>query len=322
MGGALLYRETRGNLTENIHTGTIAVVDGSGRLTASVGDAGQTFFYRSASKPIQALPTLARGLDLALGASLRETAVFAGSHLGDEVHLDAVLGLLGRAGFPEDDLIMKPAQGRFGDCRKAAHTCSGKHACLMLLARALCGDHRDYWRAESAAQQEVLRAISAFSGIPAEEIGLGVDGCGVPVFAVPLQAMALSFLRLACPDLMEGHLLAPAARRLGEAVSACPEMIRGEGSMDTLLNTDPNLIAKSGRFGVYCIGFRRERLGVALKIDDGDDGHLPPLIACLLRRLGYDNRELLSRLDELMPLTVTNDLGAPVGEIQPVFQLS
>lgn len=318
---SLLYTETRGGLVENIHTGSIAVVGPDGRLIAGFGEPEKVYYYRSASKPIQALPTLARECDLRLGISPVQAAVFAASHLGDQVHIDAVLAVLNRAGFAEEDLIMKPAQGRFGPCRRAAHGCSAKHAALMLLAKELCGDPHDYWKPESAAQQVVLQAISAFADYPAEKIPVGIDGCGVPVFAVPLKSMALSFLRLACPELMEGHSLAPSAKRLGEMITQAPHMIRGEGSMDTLINSDPNLIAKSGKFGVYCIGMRRERLGLAVKINDGDEGHLPVLLSECLRQLGYENQQLIHQLTQMESSVITNDLDIPVGTVQTEFTL-
>ena len=317
----ILYVETRGGLEENRHTGSIAVVDLSGRIKARAGDPHRISFYRSASKPLQALPTLSRQLDRRYDLSEKQVALFAASHLGDPVHLQAVDAILEKAGFSEEDLILNPDTGRAGIHRKGAHTCSGKHLSLMLLARELSGDHKDYWRPDCAAQQEVLRTISLLSDTPADQISLGTDGCGVPVFAVSLRSMALSFLRFSHPELIGDPSLSAAAQRLGQAISHHPQMIRGEGTVDTILNTDPNLIAKSGKFGVYCIGMRKEGLAVALKIDDGDDGHLPILIRGILEQLGYRNPALMEQLKALMPSTIVNDLGNAVGEIELSFHL-
>ena len=43
---------------------------------------------------------------------------------------------------------------------------------------------------------------------------MGVDGCGVPVFGMPLRAMATLFARLARPERL-GALAAPASARHG-----------------------------------------------------------------------------------------------------------
>ncbi len=299
MSDSVIYVETRGPLMENVHRGSIAIVDERKEAIYFCGDIESPKFYRSASKPLQALPVFARSLDRRYGIGQRESAIFSASHLGEQFHVDAVRDILSRCGFQEEDMIMAPSPGANGEISRAAHCCSGKHAGLMMLAQELCGDYRDYWKATCAAQQEVVDTISLMSSCPRDKIALGIDGCGVPVFAVPLKNMALSFLRLACPDLICRSDLADAAVRLGEANTAYPLMIRGTGSIDSLINSDPNLIAKSGRFGVYCIGFRRERLGAAIKIDDGDDGHLPVILAAILRKIGYDNSALLGEIDQL-----------------------
>ncbi len=311
----VLYVETRGGITENEHRGSLAVVDNKGNLMLSYGDVHSPRYFRSSSKPLQALPVFARHLDRLNGTTQEESVIFAASHLGDQCHIDTVRRILKHNGFSEGQLIMNPALGRSGETCKPAHCCSGKHTALMLLAKELCGDYTDYWRLESAAQKEVLSAIATMSNCERESIKTGIDGCGVPVFAVPLKNMALSFLRLARPQMIPDAALATAADTLGAAINAYPHMIRGNGALDTIINTDKNLIAKSGRCGVYCIGFRNEGLGLALKIDDGCDLHLPILLAAIFRKLGYGNRELLNELDELLPAAILDDTGKHAGSL-------
>lgn len=317
MDNPVIYVETRGPLDENLHRGAVAVVDERGEEIYSCGDVVSPKFYRSASKPLQALPVFARELERKYGITQKESAIFSASHLGEQFHVDAVRGILDRCGFREEDMIMAPCPGANGETSKAAHCCSGKHAGLMMLARELSGDYKDYWREDCAAQQEVLDVISFLSGYARDGIKIGIDGCGVPVFAVPVKNMALSFLRLACPDLIPRAEYRQAAVRLGDANTAYPLMIRGTGSIDSLINSDPNLIAKSGRFGVYCIGLRRERLGIAMKIDDGDDGHLPVILAAILRKIGYGNSALLEAMDMMQNNgAVLSDTGMVVGRCE------
>src|SRR3712207_7024332 len=39
--------------------------------------------------------------------------------------------------------------------------------------------------------------VAEWANVPSSDIGLAVDGCGVPVFVLPLEAMALAYARLA-----------------------------------------------------------------------------------------------------------------------------
>ena len=55
-----------------------------------------------------------------------------------------------------------------------------------------------------------LQTLSTFTGEERRKIGLAVDGCGVPVFYVPIQSVATAFSRLATgsdipPEYREGR---------------------------------------------------------------------------------------------------------------------
>ena len=74
----VLAEEYRGEILDLVHHGYICVVDKDNRVVASVGDPEQVVFYRSASKPIQALPVIARGLDREYGLTEEELNQYLG----------------------------------------------------------------------------------------------------------------------------------------------------------------------------------------------------------------------------------------------------
>ncbi|NIT54393.1 MAG: asparaginase, partial [candidate division Zixibacteria bacterium] len=57
----------------------------------------------------------------------------------------------------------------------------------------------DYLELEHNVQVSILRAFSEMSGVPVENIIIGIDGCSAPNFAVPLHNAALAFARLCDP---------------------------------------------------------------------------------------------------------------------------
>ena len=65
---------------------------------------------------------------------------------------------------------------------------------MMLLARELGEEVTGYWKRESRTQQEILGIISMMTDVAQEDIKTGVDGCGVPVYAVPFHSIATSYL--------------------------------------------------------------------------------------------------------------------------------
>ncbi len=119
-------------------------------------------------------------------------------------------------------------------------------------------------------QIEIARVISEICGVRLDADRMGVDGCSVPTYAVPLDALATGFARLGVP----AGLAAPrqeATRRLVQACFEKPALVAGEGRFDTIVmrGLAPAVFCKGGAEGVHCAALPELGLGIALKIDDG-----------------------------------------------------
>ena len=310
--------EYRGDLLDMVRYGHFAVTDEKGNIVWGAGDVCAEASYRSSAKPIQALPTIAYGIDEEYGLTQEEVAIFASSHQGENFHMKVLESILKKTGLSESDLIVNPTPPE--DCRdydgvprKLYHTCSGKHLALMLLQRHLTGSVEGYHLPDSPAQKEVLHAIATLSGCDKSEIGTAIDGCGVPVFSVKVRQMADAFLRMACPDLIEDERLRDSAVKISSAMSAYPHIIRGSDSTCLAMNQDSNILAKSGANGLYCFALKKERLGVAIKLVDTAGGWISLIVRGILNGLGYGNEKVLNDLYKLMGDNVFNGCGDVVG---------
>jgi L-asparaginase II len=99
---------------------------------------------------------------------------------------------------------------------------------------------------------------------------MGVDGCSVPTWSLPLSALARGFARLGTGKGL-ATTRADAAARLLCACFASPVLVAGEGRFDTIAMRAlaPDLFVKGGAEGVHCAALPGLGLGVALKVDDG-----------------------------------------------------
>src|SRR3954452_13041423 len=77
---------TRGAVVESRHRVHAAVIDAEGRLRAFAGDPDRVTFFRSAAKPLQALPLVEDGAFDRFGLSPQELALCCGSHSGSAEH--------------------------------------------------------------------------------------------------------------------------------------------------------------------------------------------------------------------------------------------
>ena len=324
-----LVYEYRGDTLDLIHYGHIAIVDEKSRVIYSTGDHETIVFYRSASKPIQALPAMRHGLNREYGLTDEETVIFAGSHAGEPFHIAALESIFSKSGLSEDMLVMKPTgplnvkanEERIAKGipkRKLYHNCSGKHAALMLLQRKLGGKTEDYWKPDSPAQDEVAQTVKTLG--ETDNVKTGVDGCGVPVFAIGLKNIAVSFKNLVRPNAIRDESLARVVESYIPLIHKYPFMMAGTGRICTLLNQDPNIVAKGGANGVYGFALKKEGVGIAFKILDGTEQTWPLMVLSILNALGCLNPETSQRLQELNPSVIINDNEIPVGQREIVFK--
>ncbi len=295
---------TRSGRIESWHRGAVAVYHDDERILA-VGDVDRPVFARSATKPLQALPFLERGLGDRLRLPAEELAVMCASHDGTAVHTAAVRSFLARGGLREDQLgcgAQAPfdADSRLDLLRRGEqpgrvhNNCSGKHTGFLHLARACGDDLTNYLDPASLSQQEVNAAVAAMAGLPGP-IEVGLDGCGAPTFLMPLAALARAFCRLANPVGLS-PVRATACRTILDAAGRAPSLLAGERRFCTaLLRAWPGRVfAKNGAEGVYAVALapdpQRRRwpraFGIAVKVDDGNERGYQPVIIDLLVRLG------------------------------------
>ena len=327
-----LVTETRGSILECSHDGCIAVCD-EGGLKYFAGDPNFFAFYRSASKPMQVLPVHVLGIPEKYGLTDEEASLMNGSLYCGPHQIELVKSVMEKAAISYDTFIMHPCYPISDEYlklyvsqglppSKLYHNCIGKHLGLILMQRELGGLEQDYYKIESPTQQLILEYISALAEYPKERIGIGADGCGVPVFALPLHNMAASFLKLAATDLIENSDIRAAAERNRIIVSKHPENLMDAKALCGELCKDPNIIGKAGAEGIYTLALHDERLGIAMKMYSGIGCFFPIIVAALLEKLNYKNKDTITRLREKFPPIVKNATDSIVGEQKAVFELT
>jgi L-asparaginase II len=312
-----LVRSYRSGTHENSHYGSLVILDRDGTPVLQRGDVHRPVFHRSCAKPFQAIAMLELDAPLA-GADL---ALAAASHTGEPEHVARTLGILGRSGFTEDDLgcpealpsdpaVYRTVLGRNGGQRRVFMNCSGKHAAMLATCRVQSWPSAGYLDVDHPLQQRIRAVMQTLTGeAPA---GVGIDGCGAPVYATSLVALARGFGRVARAD------VGSAGRLVADAMRDHPEMVGGTGVDDTrLMQTIVGLLVKGGADGVHCAALPDGR-SIALTIADGGDRARMPVLVGALRSLGLGaHGAARDLLNELAVGTVLGG-GQPVGTVEIV----
>jgi L-asparaginase II len=253
----------------------VAVVDPAGRLVARAGDPELVTYWRSAAKPFQALPLLDDGAAERYGLSDEDLALACASHSSEPFHLAGVDRFLAKTGGAESELACGPHPPLSGDvAREVIRTgveltprwsnCSGKHTAMVALARHRGWPVQGYHRAEHPLQQRLIAEVERWTGLDRSAMTLGVDGCRVVSFGLPLRAMALAYARF-------GASAEAGPRRLWGAITGRPDLVAGTGRFETvLMQRWPGAVfAKVGAEGGYSAVVPERGWGIALKVEDG-----------------------------------------------------
>jgi L-asparaginase II len=338
-----LVEVRRGGITESRHRGHVIAVEPDGNVVAYLGAPQITVtFLRSSAKPFQALPLVVSGAADRFGFTDREVALACASHNGEPIHTELAASMLEKIGLGPEALkcgVHEPYGAEAarelrerGEAPNVLHNnCSGTHAGMLAVAVHLGAPIETYNRPEHPVQIAIGKAISQFTGVPVEDLAVAVDGCAVPVFGMTVKAMALAYARLVSPLAEFDEATRRACERIVRVMSAYPEVIGGTSDrLDTeIMRAAPGrLVSKVGADGVYTAGVNPceewpRGLGLALKIEDGDDRQArPPVVVESLRQLGVLKDESLEAVAKYAFFPVLNRPGDVVGEIRAEFELN
>jgi L-asparaginase II len=339
---APLVEVWRGPIIESLHRGHLVAVDSDGKTVAELGTPETVTFIRSSGKPFQAIPLITSGAADRFGFTDQEIAIACGSHSGEPIHVETVQSMLMKIGLGEDALkcgvhepfsveVVRELARKQQPPSVLQNNCSGKHAGMLAVAKHLGAPIESYDEPSHPVQQLILQTVSKFSAIPEDQMVIGTDGCAAPVFGMPVRTMALMYARLVSPSADFEPPVKDAGHRIVNAMIQFPEMVGGsKDRLDTEMIRAGNgrLISKIGAEGVYTVGVLPSAdwpngLGLALKVEDGDDRRArPPAVIEALRQLGVLSENEITALATYAPTPITNRRGERVGEARAAFSLN
>jgi L-asparaginase II len=306
----ILAEVVRSGVVESRHHGSVVILDAAGRTFDGAGAVVGPMFPRSSNKPLQTVGMLRAGL---VPADPADLALISGSHHGEPFHVQRVRDILDAAGLapgalrcPSSWPLSESARDAFlragGEPEPILMNCSGKHAGMLATCVVNGWPLDTYLDPKHPLQVAIADVVADLVGEPIA--ATGVDGCGAPVFAFSLTALARAFQRL-----VESDPGTP-ERRVADEMREHPDLVAGTGADDTvLMDGVPGLIAKGGAEGVVAVALPGVG-AIALKIEDGAmRARMPVLLSAL------------KRLDVAAPTLIELVLGGgePVGEVRATW---
>ena len=317
---------TRGSGVESRHRVHAAVVDVGGTLVGRAREPDTVTMWRSCAKPFQVMPLIASGGFDEIGWGDDELALSCASHGGEPEHVAIAESMLRDLGLEEGDLACGPHEPlsprgarivRESGARptRLHNNCSGKHAAMLARAHHAGWALEGYERQDHPVQGAALEEVARWTGVPAAKILRAIDGCGVVVFGLSLEAMARAYARFAGASARGDEI----AARITRAIATRPFVFGGTERFDSLVveETDGRVISKVGAEGVHSVAVFDQGLGFAIKVEDGATRAQYPAVLRMLELLGALPDRLSPRLAEYARARIRNTRGEIVGELLP-----
>lgn len=325
----VLLHYTRGGKVESRHRADVAVVDVTGKEIWEFGNSKRPMFWRSAAKPFQVLPFIERGGMDTFGLTNKELAFMVSSHSGEAQHVELAYSVLEKIGLTVEALACGPAKPMNSKVakelmvqQKAFHevhnACSGKHSGMLALAQMLKVDIEGYTELKHPVQQLMHQAVADSTHLKKSEVDTGIDGCGVPVFYLPLYHMAWAYARLGRPEQGQWGEREQAIGLIRDAMLAYPEIVAGSRRFDTVLMniTKGRILAKIGSEALYCMASVPDGIGITFKIDDGSYRAVAPAGIAILKKLELISAAEYQALLEAFPPILKNHRGDMIGTVE------
>jgi L-asparaginase II len=313
-----------------VHRVHVAVAHADQGLIASAGNPAHYSFVRSSIKMFQALPFVEAGGVERFHLTGEELALCCASHGGEPFHVAAARSILAKAKVTEAALACGPhlplhdqtanAMLCAGEAPGRIHNnCSGKHAGMIAHCVQQQWVTNGYHRAPHPMQQRVLTTLTQWMRINAEDVAIAVDGCGLPTFAIALDAVAEGCARFSAAVAAGDR--APAT--IFNAMVAHPEYVAGTDRLDTSLMraAGTRLFAKVGAEGYYCAGIPSMKVGVALKVEDGSKRAAEPAILAVLGHIDAIGAAELDLLRKYAEPELLNARQEVIGHVRTSLQI-
>lgn len=290
-----LIEYIRDGLIEQEHFGFLVKINSDKSVIKIGDDNNYPFYLRSCAKPLQASLIIDFGIDEFYSMTDEEIAICCASHAGESCHEKVVKDFLAKIGIEDSFMkcglhkpISKTEQNKLlisGQKESIyQNNCSGKHAMMLAICLKMGWDLDTYDEINHPIQVAIKNKIYELCNIKVN-YPVTKDGCGVPIYAMPLENMLQGYLKLFSDTKYSKNK---------NAIVQNPYLLGGEDRLDTAIMTvNPKLIAKVGAGGL-CIVINLETTeGLIVKIMDCDMKARAIVLIDALYQMNWINKEML-----------------------------
>ena len=324
MTSQLSVQVTRGGLIESNHNIQAIFLDQNRKVIFNQ-KSSRRVFPRSAIKILQAIPFIQSKAIDQFNLTAKHIALSCASHNADLVHIETAIDWIKKLKKTEKVLLCGHHRPMGSDNSKKIlkltnqkspilNNCSGKH--LGMISRCLVDsiNIKEYLSFNSQHQIQIFEVLESLFEAKIEN--LTRDGCHAPMFSIPLKSLALAALKVSNHEKMIPQYSSAIEKSL-ISINRYPCLTAGQNQFDSniIKATKGRIYFKRGAEGIGFVVDRKNKIGGAIKVEDGNMRALPIATLALLNQLKLINKNELHLLKKWSDIPILNCNKFEVGKI-------
>lgn len=317
----------RDAVVESQHQVVVSVANHQGRVVGGAGHPDFLVYPRSTIKMLQTIPFVESGAAQAFDLDDRMIALASSSHRGEKNHIALLDEWMKKTDIAETCMVCgghlpfeesahKEIYVKNVPLTQKFHNCAGKHLGLLSTCKHLNLPMETYQSPDHPMQKQLKQILSESTQFDYEKAYLGIDGCGIPTYALPLKHLAIGMSVFIQEKISE--VRKKTCEKILLSCQKHPFLLSGEKSFVSLANhiTSGRVILKNGAEGSMCGLLVEKKLAFALKASDGAARAAEAATLQLLKLYGAVTEEEFSQLKPFALPDLKNSRGEIVGGLR------
>ena len=324
---SLLVNIYRGNIIESKHKIVCSIKDISGNSILKNHNKELLIYPRSSIKIFQAIPFIKSEAHIKLNLNQQMIAMSCASHNGETTHLKILNSWINNTNIRIKDLkcgIHNPLNQQesnklllSGIMPSQLHNnCAGKHLGMISGCIANNLSYKNYTNFLNPYQKMIRKSLEFFTNTKIKKNYIGVDGCGAPQYAFPINSVADSMLNL-IKQRNKNNEYAKAIKTILLSINKYPNLIGGNNNFDSALIkiTKGRFFCKGGAEGVLLFADFKKKIGGVIKVLDGNERAIPPIAMKIFRKLNLLSNQEKKLLSKWENINIYNHAKLNIGKI-------
>ena len=319
---------SRSSLIESSHEIKVLVKNINGKILKTSNHDNDYIYPRSSIKIFQGIAFLKSNAANYFKLSPKIIALSCSSHRGESFHIRELEKWIKKIGISKQKLkcgIHNPLNSRAseklmrsnGYANQLHNNCAGKH--LGMISSCIVNKYRtdNYLEFNHPHQINIRKIFEKFMNKKITKKNYGIDGCSAPQYSFKIEDI-VGMLNNVIKSYNGNYEFSYEVKKIIKSVISNPEYIGGTDSIDSkIMKISQNKIfCKGGAEGVFLFIDLKNQLSGLIKVVDGNERAIPPIIYNLFKQLNIMKANELKKLQMFCNFDLINHAKIKVGSVK------